>query len=187
MSQKLTPEVLATRRARILDAARWCFLNFGFSRTSLEDIARRAAISRTLLYRTFKDKEDLFVQVFDDWLLSRLGLALEAAGQPGPPRMRLYRICQIALLDLWSEMESAPMSGDFLDACERLRPQVAQLHRDSFHRCVVQVLGDPVVSLVFQLALEGLLEDRPTLDVLQVRVRILVDRFAPGSHDEAGA
>jgi AcrR family transcriptional regulator len=177
MIQKLSPEALAERRTRILDAARWCFLNFGFQRTTLDEIARRASISRTLLYRSFRDKEDLFVQVFDDWLMSRLEPAFLAARQPGPPRARLYRICQIALLDLWSEMESAPMAGEFQDVCERLRPQVALQHRDRFRECVAEVLKDPVVSLVFQLALEGVFEDRPRLDVLQVRVGILVDRF----------
>ncbi len=35
----------------VLQAARWCFLNFGFAKTSLDDIGKRAGISRTLLYR----------------------------------------------------------------------------------------------------------------------------------------
>ncbi|HEY6343699.1 MAG TPA: TetR/AcrR family transcriptional regulator [Bryobacteraceae bacterium] len=36
------------RRAKILIAARWCFLNFGFAKTAFEDIAKRANLSRTL-------------------------------------------------------------------------------------------------------------------------------------------
>ncbi|HEX7388334.1 MAG TPA: TetR/AcrR family transcriptional regulator [Castellaniella sp.] len=178
MSQKLTAAMVEARRVRILDAARWCFLNFGFSRTSLEEVARRASISRTSLYQVCRDKEDLFIQVFDDWLLSRLPVAHEAALATAAPRSRLYDICQIVLLDLWSEMEVAPMATEFHDVCERLRPQVAERQREGVRQCVAQVLGDPVVSLVFLLALEGLLTDRPSLDVLSVRVKILVDRFA---------
>ena len=58
MPKPLTHEAAAVRRARILTAARWCFLNFGFAKTAFEDIAKRANLSRTLLYRMFKDKED---------------------------------------------------------------------------------------------------------------------------------
>ncbi|HXE18241.1 TetR/AcrR family transcriptional regulator [Castellaniella sp. UC4442_H9] len=177
MSQKLTAEAIAARRTHILDAARWCFLNFGFSRTSLEEVARRAALSRTSLYQVCRDKEDLFIQVFDDWLLTRLPAAWAAAAGPGPARARLQSICQIMLLDLWSEMEVAPMAGEFHDVCERLGPQVAQRHREGMRECVAQVLGDPELSLVFLLALEGLLSDRPPLEILSLRVAVLVSRF----------
>jgi hypothetical protein len=44
-------------------------------------------------------------------------------------------------------------------------------------QCVASVLGDPEVSLVFLLALEGLLTDRPTLEILSLRVGVLVNRF----------
>ncbi len=47
-------------------AARWCFLHFGYEKTSLEDIAKRAAISRPLLYLTFKNKEQIFGAVFEE-------------------------------------------------------------------------------------------------------------------------
>lgn len=177
MSQKLTTEAMEVRRTRILDAARWCFLNFGFSRTSLEEVARRASLSRTSLYQVCRDKEDLFIQVFDDWLLTRLPAARAAAATTGSARARLQAICQVMLLDLWSEMEVAPMAGEFHDVCERLGPQAAQRHRDGMLQCVARVLGDPEVSLVFLLALEGLLADRPTLEILAIRVGILVNRF----------
>ena len=55
MPATMTEDETAVRRARILAAARWCFLNFGFAKTSLEDIAKRSNLSRTLLYRVFKD------------------------------------------------------------------------------------------------------------------------------------
>lgn len=181
MSQKLSPEALEARRTRILDAARWCFLNFGFSRTSLEDIAHRASISRTLLYRTFKDKEDIFVQCFDAWVLSRVDSANRAAQRRGAGRERLQRVCQCLVLDCWAEMAGAPMAGEFQDVYERLRPKVAWTHRDAVLKCVDQVLGDAALSLVFLLALEGLFADRPPRDVATARIGLLVDRFSGGA------
>ena len=69
MPKMMTGNEAAVRRAKILTAARWCFLNFGFAKTALEDIAKRANLSRTLLYRIFKDKEEIFQAVFVDWLV----------------------------------------------------------------------------------------------------------------------
>ncbi|MFT0531854.1 TetR/AcrR family transcriptional regulator [Castellaniella hirudinis] len=179
MVQKLDSKTQIERRARVLDAARWCFLNFGFARTTLGDIARRAGISRTLLYHLFKDKEDIFVQVFDEWVLSRVDAALQAAAQPGTRRRRLARVCQALVLDSWSEMADAPMADEFQDVYERLRPKVAWAHREKSLECVERVLEDPAVAQVFLLALEGLFVDRPAKDTLIQRVQILVDHFAP--------
>lgn len=177
MSQKLNSEAQTERRIRILDAARWCFLNFGFARTSLEDIAQRAVISRTLLYRTFKDKEDIFIQCFDHWILSRVQPAMRAAQQDGTVGQRLRDVCHCLVLDSWSEMAQAPMAGEFQDVYERLRPTVAWKHREGVLECVVQVLHDADTATVFLLALEGQFVDRPPLDVLTARIDILVDRF----------
>ena len=48
-----------------------------------EDIAKRAGLSRTLLYRIFEDKEDIYRAVFVDWLVSRHPAAKKAANGPG--------------------------------------------------------------------------------------------------------
>lgn len=50
----------AGRRRRILDAAVATFLRFGFRKTSMEEVARAAHISRQGLYLHFPTKEDLF-------------------------------------------------------------------------------------------------------------------------------
>ncbi len=60
------PQRDAERRREILDAALACFLQFGYAKTSLDDIAQRAGISRPLLYRKYKNKEDIFGACYDD-------------------------------------------------------------------------------------------------------------------------
>jgi TetR/AcrR family transcriptional regulator, transcriptional repressor of aconitase len=64
---------------KILTGARWCFLNSGFAKTAFEDIAKRSNLSRTLLYRIFKDKEEIYRAVFADWLVSQHPAAKQAA------------------------------------------------------------------------------------------------------------
>ncbi|MBV9495917.1 MAG: helix-turn-helix transcriptional regulator, partial [Acidobacteria bacterium] len=132
------------RRAAVLRAARWCFLHFGYAKTSLEDIARRADLSRTLLYRMFRDKDDLFVAVFEDWLAAHHPAAEEvAAGKgKGSKRRRLLEVCELLLLEPWAEMAGAPMAAEFHAVCARLDPGVEQRHRDVFRRSVRTILQE---------------------------------------------
>jgi AcrR family transcriptional regulator len=50
----------AARRAAILEAATGVFLRYGFKKTSMDDLARAAGISRQGLYLHFPTKEALF-------------------------------------------------------------------------------------------------------------------------------
>jgi AcrR family transcriptional regulator len=50
-------EVRSTTRARILDAAFEAVRDFGVSRTTVEDVAQRAGLSRQTVYRYFPSKE----------------------------------------------------------------------------------------------------------------------------------
>ena len=59
MARRTKEEALATRH-KLLDAAEHLFQAQGVSRTSLQDIARRAGATRGAIYWHFKDKADLF-------------------------------------------------------------------------------------------------------------------------------
>jgi TetR/AcrR family transcriptional regulator of autoinduction and epiphytic fitness len=48
------------RRRQLLDAAVETFLRFGFKKTSMDDVARAAGVSRQALYLHFASKETLF-------------------------------------------------------------------------------------------------------------------------------
>jgi len=51
------------RQEAILFAAFHAFATYGFKRTTMDDIAREAGLSRTALYLHFRNKEDLFRQL----------------------------------------------------------------------------------------------------------------------------
>jgi AcrR family transcriptional regulator len=53
-------DAASAKRAAILDAATGVFLRFGFRKTSMDDLARAAGISRQGLYLQFPTKEALF-------------------------------------------------------------------------------------------------------------------------------
>ena len=51
-------------RTRLLDAARDLFLARGYAAVSISEITAAAGMTRAAPYYHFKDKEDLFIQVF---------------------------------------------------------------------------------------------------------------------------
>lgn len=188
MPVALTEQDAAERRSKVLEAARWCFLNFGFSKTSLEDIAKRAGISRTLLYRTFKDKEAIFTAVFAHWLVARHSEAQKVANGQGDARERLLTVCRVMVLEPWSDMAAAPMGSEFFDVCARIDPEIDARHRKVALQCVEAILGIQADAEVFLLALDGLLADQPKVPVLERRLRILAERFvAPKGPRRGGA
>ncbi|HEY3046681.1 MAG TPA: TetR family transcriptional regulator [Polaromonas sp.] len=71
MARRTKEEALATRH-KLLDAAEHLFQEQGVSRTSLQDIARRAGATRGAVYWHFKDKADLF-----NAMMERVTLPLE--------------------------------------------------------------------------------------------------------------
>ena len=50
----------AQRAERILEAASDLFAHYGYDKTTMEDIARAAGVSKGAIYLHFRGKEDLF-------------------------------------------------------------------------------------------------------------------------------
>ncbi|MGV8804494.1 MAG: TetR family transcriptional regulator [Polaromonas sp.] len=76
MARRTKEEAQETRN-HLLDAAEHLFQAQGVSRTSLQDIARRAGATRGAVYWHFKDKADLFNAMMD-----RITLPMEEAFSP---------------------------------------------------------------------------------------------------------
>ena len=64
----------AARQAQLIEAGASAFLARGFERTSMEDVAQAAGVSRLIVYRNFESKEDLYRQILRE-LLVKLGAA----------------------------------------------------------------------------------------------------------------
>ncbi len=50
---------------RLLDAAEACFAQFGLRKTTMEDVARSAGMSRATVYRHFENRDDLLMSVVE--------------------------------------------------------------------------------------------------------------------------
>ena len=186
MPSRMTERDVADRRATILVAARWCFLDVGYGKTAFDDDAVRAGVSRTLLYTRSRDKNAIYQAVFADWLLARRPAVGQAAAGSESGHDRLLATCDLLVVEPWAEMVDAAMGHAFLETCARIDPENEALFRAVAHEAGTHIPGDQNSAGVFLLALDGLLADGPASPVLQARVRLLAARFAPGlPHDGA--
>src|SRR6202034_2629987 len=86
------------RYLAVLDAAVGVFARYGFRKTSMEEVARAAGVSRQGLYLQFANKEELFRKAVEHSLNNQLSAAAAALarGEDGL-ELRLIAAC-----DAWS-------------------------------------------------------------------------------------
>jgi AcrR family transcriptional regulator len=72
------PADLESRLCAVLDAAVAVFARYGYRKTSMDDVARAAGVSRQGLYLSFANKEELFRRAVEHSLSSQLACAITA-------------------------------------------------------------------------------------------------------------
>ncbi len=159
-------------------AAQSAFLQFGFAKTSIEDIAGRAGLSRTLVYRAFRNKEEILCAMFERLFEGRYEHVERVLRGPGRRRAKLLRICDILCVEPYAEVMGTPMAPELNEACARLDPEGHAKRARLRAKYTEDLLGGRETAQVFTLALEGLAEDTPTAEVLRKRIAVLARRFA---------
>ncbi|BAY21246.1 TetR family transcriptional regulator [Calothrix sp. NIES-2100] len=91
-------------REQILKAAMDLFLDKGYHATSIDDVAKKAKISKGLLYHYFKGKEDLIAAMVDV-RLNDLLVVMEAAAAKQTPTEQIRHIAEGALEDVRRQPE----------------------------------------------------------------------------------
>lgn len=122
MARKTKAEAAATREA-LLDAAEEVFLDKGVARTSLEQIARHAGMTRGAVYWHFRNKADLFQAMLNRVRMPFQEL-VEEIGDPGLAEAPLEAI-RLACLSGFERLE---------------RPRYRRVHAILIHHC--EVFGD---------------------------------------------
>ena len=93
MSRAFTDKEKSIIQRKMLDEVRKCAGTLGMARTSVEQLARAAGISKGAFYRFYPSKESLFLLVLEEWHASLYCAALDALeegrGLPDCQRMAL--------------------------------------------------------------------------------------------------
>lgn len=113
------------RVRRILDAAYACFVRHGVRRTTMDDIAAAAGMSRPAVYQYVRNKDDAFRRLAGLLFDGALERARTAATGPAPIAERLHDVLAVKLelvLRLWHDTPAH--AAELLDASARLSAEV---------------------------------------------------------------
>ncbi len=94
MALKQTPEEAGRRRDQIISAATVVFLRYGHARTTMNDVAEEARISRPALYLVFPRKDDIFVAVTERLIQDKLQQYREALPKMRSLSQKLHFCCE---------------------------------------------------------------------------------------------
>jgi len=127
------------RRTRLLEAAVAVFARFGFRKTSMDEVARAAGVSRQGLYLHFANKEDLF--------RAAVGHALEtsfrdAAARLADPKLTLEAKL-VAAFDEWVGRYVGmvgPGATDLSEAWDALVGPLTHEHENHFAEAIAKTL-----------------------------------------------
>ena len=107
----LEAEQSDTRQSALLEAAVGVFARYGFRKTSMEEVARAAGVSRQGLYLQFASKEELFRKALEHSLNSQLNAAIAALAVRGDS----LEVRIIAACDAWSGRFVGSLGADAAD------------------------------------------------------------------------
>jgi AcrR family transcriptional regulator len=121
-------------RERFLSAAFTLFGRYGFKRTSMEDIATEARLSRTGLYVQFRNKEDIFRALAAGLHEEGLTGAQAALETDRPLADKLRAAVEAKTLKMLEIIQASPHGSELMDERNRLCGDLATDSERRFQR-----------------------------------------------------
>jgi AcrR family transcriptional regulator len=133
----------ASTRRRILDAATALFAEHGYADTPIDDVVRRAGVTRGALYHHFESKETLFRAVVADVACALSRTMTDPLDDIIDPWLRLHAICA-AFLDM--SLDSVVQRVILLDAPAVLDPEDVRAIDEDFTLGLIRQQLEAAVS-----------------------------------------
>lgn len=173
----------------ILKAAFEAFSRYGFQRTSMQDIAAGAGMSRAALYLHFRNKEDIFrslAQYYFDDAVMQVESVLTLGLPVGDALHRAFEAMGGQIMDV---LLTSPHGAELMDAKSRVTADINTagearlaavyanwLRREAAAgRVVLGAAGPECTAEVLMAALHGLKNGDPTLETYRRRVAALAN------------
>ena len=129
------------KRLAVFDAAAEVFAQYGFRRTTMNDIAEAAGISRPALYLMFDNKENLF----QDLVVHRLNLAIEQAlaalAEEAKFQQRFISALLVFEKIFYEPIADSPHGAELMDVSQSLASEVMMKGISRFLAAMVDALS----------------------------------------------
>jgi AcrR family transcriptional regulator len=111
-SEKLAPPILGRRerervqrRREIVSMARQLFASNGFSKTTLDEVARLTEFAKPTLYQYFDNKEHLFYSILEEGYEDLDSIIIKASAAQGNTAQQLRAVCVMFLIYFRKQMD----------------------------------------------------------------------------------
>jgi AcrR family transcriptional regulator len=135
---------VAARREAILDAALRIFGQYGYRRTSMDDIAREAEVAKGTIYLSFASKDEVFQALAQRLAEQMLAGAQAARHRPGTTADRLVAMHAAWFGSYAETIDRSPHAFELLDAKHRLSADLVAETGARYKRLISEVLTEAV-------------------------------------------
>lgn len=193
---RVMPREATATPERILKAAFTRFSRYGFRRTSMEDIASEAGVSRAALYLQFRNKEEIFRTLACGLQEKALAQAAVEARSDRPFAARLQAAIEAKTIEFIEIAYGSPHGAELMDETNRSCGDVVAGARDRFLDLLTRLfrkaaddgevdlaragLKPPEAAALIHGCLHGLKGVEATVDAYRANVAALVRVFVAG-------
>ena len=114
------------KRRRVLDAAAGHFLAYGFGRTTMDDIARAADMSRPAVYIHFKNKLEIFRELAAGFGARLVEESKEVLAGDDALESRITRMFDRCFICLKEELAESPHGAEMLDMKDEISRELVE-------------------------------------------------------------
>ena len=169
-------------RSQIIDAAFDCFAEYGYDKTTFDDVAKKAGISRALIYTYFKSKQEFFFAMMDEKHKNYLRQSQKVLESDLSAKEKLRKIIDIWIIDPHRIIYKSPFPNIWLKPAKSIQ-ESEKLLREDFIKSLVPLVGYHLAEVIV-LSYKGLLDDKPSIEILEKRTDILISGLKISSDDE---
>jgi AcrR family transcriptional regulator len=155
------------KKGKILTAARSVFLRYGYKRVNMNEIAEAAGVSRPALYVLFKNKEEIFVGVFMQWVDETLSAVKREMEKVEAPEQKLMRAFELWTVHPFEMMMASPEAKELIDGSFEFAQDALRQGYQMFETAITPV----VASLAERRSVKGHLSSEDIAHILASATR----------------
>jgi AcrR family transcriptional regulator len=129
------------KRNLIRKSATSVMMRYGFQRTTMDDIAKEAGMSRPALYVFYKNKEDIYRDVLATMAADCIAAAEKAAADGSDLKTRLGAIIKVGFLDIYEKVVASPHGAELLDLKSGLANDIVAQWHSANERILAGAIG----------------------------------------------
>lgn len=103
------------KRHAILSTALSVFTTYGFSKVTMDDIAKAVGISRPALYQFFRNKHEIFHGGLEDWCQTALHIMRREAEKDLSCKERLFNVIKFGIFDEMARIDQTAHGKELLE------------------------------------------------------------------------